>query len=90
EAKAAQANYEYAQAMDYLRQDFIEYERLKSLPKKKWPSMTTPGERLLAIYRARIRALIHEHIAKVYVGFRGACSDQTRAIRFCRQRLQEL
>ncbi len=90
EAKAKQANMEYAQAMEYLRQDFVEYERLSALPKKKWPSMTTPGERLLALYRARIRALINEHIAKVYLGFRGACSDQNRDIRFCRQRLQEL
>ncbi len=90
ESKAKQANMEYAQAMEYLRQDFVEYERIKTLPRKKWPSMTTPGERLLALYRARMRALIHEHIAKVYVGFRGTCSDQSRDIRFCRQRLQEL
>lgn len=90
ENKTKQAQVEYAQAMEYLRQDLLEYERLKTVPKKKWPSMTTPGERLLAIYRARFRSLIHEHIAKVYIGFRGACSDQQRDIRFCRNRLTEL
>lgn len=90
ESKAKQAHNEYCQAMEYLRLDLIEYERLKALPRKKWPSMTTPGERLLTIYRARYRSLISEHLAKVYVGFRGACSDQQRDIRFCRNRLAEL
>ncbi len=90
EAKFKQAQMEYAQAMEYLRTDLIEYERLKEVPRKKWPSMTTPGERLLAIFRARFRHLINEQIAKVYIGFRGACSDQHREIRFCRNRLMEL
>ncbi|HQR08176.1 MAG TPA: tubulin-like doman-containing protein [Gemmatales bacterium] len=90
EAKARQAQSEYGQAMEYLRADLIEHERLKAVPRKKWPSMTTPGERLLAIFRARFRFLICEQIAKVYAGFRGACSDQLREIRFCRNRLQEL
>lgn len=90
EAKARQAQMEHGQAMEYLRTDLLEYERLKAVPRKKWPSMTTPGERLLAIFRARFRFLICEQIAKVYVGFRGACSDQLREIRFCRNRLQEL
>ncbi|HQR41285.1 MAG TPA: tubulin-like doman-containing protein, partial [Gemmatales bacterium] len=90
EAQFKQANQEYAQSMEYLRQDLEEYERLKSLPKKRWPSMTTPGERLLTIFRARFRSLLHEHISKVYIGFRGTCSDQQREVRFCRNRLQEL
>ncbi|MBL8824964.1 MAG: protein kinase [Planctomycetia bacterium] len=90
EAKAKQAQSEYVQALEYLRQDLAEYDRLKAVPKKKWPSMTTPGERLLAIYRARLRAVMNEYISKVYIGFRGACSDQTRDVRFCRSRLLEL
>src|SRR5207253_2545796 len=49
ETKAKQAQLEYGQAMEYLRCDLIEYERLKEVPRKKWPSMTPPGERLLTI-----------------------------------------
>ncbi|MFT3878067.1 MAG: tubulin-like doman-containing protein [Gemmatales bacterium] len=90
EAKARQAQSEYAQAMEYLRVDLVEYERLKAMPRKKWPSMTTPGERLLAIFRARFRFLICEQITKVYIGFRSACSEQHREVRICRSRLQEL
>lgn len=90
EAKSKQSQSEYAQGLEYLRADLAEYERLKTTPKKRWPGMITPGERLLSIYRARFRSLIHEQIAKVYIGFRGACSDQHRDIKFCRQRLQEL
>ena len=52
--------------------------------------MTTPGERLLAIFRARFRFLICEQITKVYIGFRGVCSEQHREVRICRNRLQEL
>lgn len=90
EAKARQSQLEFAQALEYLRQDLAEFDRQKPQPKKKWPSMTLPGERLLSIYRARFRSLVHEQIAKVYIGFRGACSDQHREVRFCRNRLHEL
>jgi serine/threonine protein kinase len=90
EAKAKAAETEYARAVDYLRHDLAEYERLRNVPKRKWPSMPTPGERLLAVFRARYRELLYERIKLVYTGFRGICHDQGREVKHCRERLNEL
>jgi serine/threonine protein kinase len=90
DARAKQAQLEFAQAVEYLRNDVNEYERLKNVPKWRWPSMSTPAERLMAIFRARYRAMMHDRMAVVYSRFRGMCQEQSSNLSLCRSRVQDM
>jgi serine/threonine protein kinase len=88
--KSKEAQLEFAQAVEYLRNDVNEYERLKHVPKWRWPSMSTPAERLMAIFRSRYRAMMHERMAIVYSRFRGMCQEQSSNLALCRARVQDM
>lgn len=90
DSKTKEAQLEFAQAVEYLRNDVNEYERLKHVPKWRWPSMSTPAERLMAIFRARYRAMMHDRMAVVYSRFRAMCQEQSSNLALCRTRVQDM
>lgn len=82
---------DFALAVSHLREDALEYDRIRNIAKFRWPRMMqTPGERLLAAYRAKYKALIHERLVNFYDLMRTMCSDLFQELLRCRANILEL
>lgn len=79
------------EALEKLKADLKEFDRLREKgDRKRAALLAPPGEVFLRVFTLRLQQLLHERLIGVYVALRGRCSDQTKELRFSRNRLMEL
>jgi isopenicillin N synthase-like dioxygenase len=81
---------DFALALAYLRDDLMEYDRIRNITKFLWPKMQPPAERLLAVFRARYEAFLHERLSLIYEKLKNICVTFTQEIEKCREHLKSL
>ncbi len=80
-----------SEGREKLKADLKEWERLRERnDRKRAAQMAPPADLFIRIFTWRYQQMLHERLVGVYVSLRGACSDQTKEMRFSRSRLMEL
>lgn len=88
--QAKKSQEDFAMALAYLRDDLMEYDRIRNITKFLWPKMQPPAERLIAVYRARYEAFLHERLSLIYEKLKNLCITFTQEIEKCRTNLLSL
>ncbi|MBL8823118.1 MAG: protein kinase [Planctomycetia bacterium] len=88
--QAKKSQEDFALALAYLRDDVMEYDRIRNITKFLWPRMQTPAERLMAVYRARYESFMHERLSMIYEKLKNICVTFTQEIEKCRANLLSL
>lgn len=79
------------ETLEKIKADMLEFDKFKQKNDRKRAAALGPiGPALLKAFTLRYQQILHDRLLGIYVSLRGYCSDQTKEMRFTRNRLIEM